>query len=391
MTTNFPDLSQPRKRIDPEDPLWPCALELHRRAIVIDTHSDLPLHILDHRADMGTQRPDGHGDLPRMSAGGLNVQFLAIYVSNSYAAKGALKRAVEMTEVTLAAIDRYADRIALATSPSQALALKRVGKIAAVLALEGGHALEGSLLALDFFHRLGFRYMTLTHIDNNELCDSSTDLPRWNGLSDFGKKVVQQMNRLGMMVDVSHISDAAFWQVLETSTAPVLATHSAARALADQPRNMDDEMIRALAEHGGTIQVCFGSSFLHPEWAARGRKILQEIRAQNISDLQYWYDRWDELQKTDPLPVPTIEDLVAHIDHVVQLTGPAHVGLGSDYDGVSHVPAGLDDVSLLPNITFALLKKGYSEGDIEKILGGNLLRIWQDVERIAACGLSLRA
>lgn len=371
------------KRIYADDPLWDKALALHKRTIVIDTHSDLPLRMLDEGVDMGIRRKDGHEDIPRMLEGGLDVQFLAIYVAGEYAKQGGLKRALEMLEPVQAGLEKYADRIALATSPSEVYRLKRAGKIAAVLALEGGHALEGSLNALRQFYRMGFRYMTLTHISNNDLSDSSTDEPRWNGLSELGKEMVREMNRLGMMVDVSHISDAAFWDVLETSTVPVLATHSSVRAIADLPRNMGDEMIQALAERGGVVQICFGSAFLHPLWAARGTKILTLLREKYNNDVSHWNRLWSEMNEKDPLPSPNVDDVIAHIDHIVQLVGPDYVGLGSDFDGVAYVPSGLDDVSMLPNITFSLLKRGYSESDIEKILGGNLLRVWSEVEKTA--------
>ncbi|MCA9741866.1 MAG: membrane dipeptidase [Deferribacteres bacterium] len=376
--------SQNSSRIHPNDPLWSKALTLHKKAIVIDTHSDLPMRMLDDNVDISKRRDKGHQDIPRMLEGGLDTQFLAIYISNEYAGNSAMKRAIEMVEPVFAALDQHAESIELATSPSDICRLKKEGKIAAVLALEGGHALEGSLLALKLFYRIGFRYMTLTHIRHNDLSDSSTDEPKHNGLSDLGKEMVREMNRLGMMVDVSHISDAAFWDVLKTSSAPVLATHSSAREIASLPRNMSDEMIQAMAERGGVIQLCFGSAFLHPAWAERGKEVFRRINESKSGALDLWSKIWAELNESDPLPQPQIDDLIAHIDHVVKLVGVDHVGLGSDYDGVDYVPEGLDDVSMLPNITFALCKKGYSDAAIEKILGGNLLRLWQEVEKTAA-------
>ncbi len=368
------------KNVNLNGDAWRHSRELHQRAVVIDMHSDLPFRMLDENVDISKRRDDGHEDLPRMREGGLDVQFLAIYVAGAYAKNGGLKRALEMIRVVLDTIDQNPGEIALARSPSEVLTLKRAGKIAGVLALEGGHALENSIGALHMMYRLGVRYMTLTHVNTNDLTDSSTDHARWNGLSDLGKEMVREMNKTGMIVDVSHISDKAFWDVLETSVAPIMATHSSARALADMPRNMTDEMIRATAEHGGMVNINFGSAFLQPEWAERSKEVFEAIRDDHDNDINQWDKLWAELNKKSPLPEPVLDDLIAHIDHIVQMVGPEFVGLGSDYDGVDHVPTGVDDVSMLPNITHALLERGYDEQAVTNILGGNVLRVWREVE-----------
>ncbi len=366
------------------DPLWQKALEIHRRAIVVDTHSDLTSRLVDEGVDIGGRLPDGHQDLPRMQEGGLDVQFFSVYVAARYAKKGGPKRAMEMMDAVYRMVETFPDRIQLATSVSDIYRIVSQGKIAALMGLEGGHALENSMHILRMFHRMGIRYVTLTHSNTNDWCDSSTDQPRWGGLNDLGEKIVAEMNRIGMMIDVSHISDEAFWDVMRVSKAPVIASHSSCRAIANMQRNMSDDMIKALAKNGGVIMINFGSSFLNREWGKRTNYILQQIRDKYRGDFGMWGKMWDEMNQKDPLPPATLKDLIDHIDHVVRLVGPDYVGLGSDFDGVSALPVGMEDVSKLPAITYELLKRGYKEEDIRKILGGNLLRVMSEVERVAA-------
>ncbi|MDQ7064295.1 MAG: dipeptidase [candidate division KSB1 bacterium] len=365
-------------------PLWQKALEIHRRAIVVDTHSDLTSRLVDENVDISKRLPDGHQDLPRMQEGGLDVQFFSVYVAAKYAQKGGPKRAMEMMDAVYRMVEKFPDRMEMASSVSDIYRIVGRGKIAALMGLEGGHALENSPHILRMFYRMGIRYITLTHSNTNDWCDSSTDKPRWGGLNELGEKIIAEMNRLGVMVDVSHISDEAFWDVIRVSKAPVIASHSSCRAIADMQRNMSDDMIKAMAEKGGVIMINFGSSFLNPEWGKRTNYILQQIRDKYRGDFGMWGKMWDEMNKKDPLPPATLKDLIDHIDHVVQLVGPDHVGLGSDFDGVSNLPVGMEDVSKLPAITYELLKRGYKEEDIRKILGGNLLRVMSEVERIAA-------
>ncbi len=367
-----------------DDPIWQKALELHRRAIVVDTHSDLTSRMLDEGVDIGKRLPDGHEDIPRMMEGGLDAQFFSIYVAADYAKKGGPKRALEMMDTLFRAVQAHPDRLQLATSVSDVYRIVGEGKIAALMGLEGGHALQNSLAVLRMFHRLGIRYVTLTHSNTNDWADSSTDQPKWGGLNELGEKIIREMNRIGMIVDISHVSDDTFWDVMRVSKAPVIASHSSSRAIADMPRNMSDDMIKAMAEKGGVIMINFGSSFLNPRWGERTNIILTAVRDKYHGDFSMWDKMWKQMDAKEPLPPATIDDLIANIEHVIQVAGVDHVGLGSDFDGVSNLPVGMEDVTKLPRITYELLKRGHSEDDIMKILGGNILRVFSQVERVSA-------
>ncbi|RMD99914.1 MAG: membrane dipeptidase, partial [Calditrichaeota bacterium] len=366
------------------DPLWKKAMELHRRAIVIDTHSDLTSRIVDEGVDIGKRLPDGHQDIPRMQAGGLDAQFFSVYVAAKYAEKGGPKRALQMMDAVYRAVEKYPDKLQLAVCVSDVYRAVAHGRIAALMGLEGGHGLQNSLEVLRMFYRMGIRYVTLTHSNTNDWADSSTDQPKWGGLNELGEKIVREMNRIGMMVDISHVSDDTFWDVIRISKAPVIASHSSCRAIANMPRNMSDEMIKALAKNGGVIMINFASSFLNPQWGERTNYILQQIRDKYHGDFGMWDKMWNEMNAKNPVPPATLDDLINNIDHVVKLVGPDYVGLGSDFDGVSNLPVGMEDVSKLPWITYKLLQRGYSEEDILKILGGNVLRVFSQVEQVAA-------
>jgi membrane dipeptidase len=360
------------------------ARRIHREAIVVDTHSDTTSRILHSGVDISGRLSDGHQDIPRMVEGGLDAQFYSIYVPSNYAGDGATRRAIEMIDALYRTVDANAEKMELAHSVSDLYRIVGSGKIAALMGLEGGHALENSTGVLRTFHRLGIRYVTLTHIESNDWADSSGGVARWGGLNELGEEMVREMNRIGMIVDVSHVSDETFWDVLRISRAPVIASHSSCRELADWPRNMSDEMIEAMAERGGLIMINFGSPFLHPEWARRIRIIVKAMEEKGDWDFSIWREMWDEMEEKEPAPRVKLSDLIDHIDHTVRIAGPDHVGLGSDFDGVRHLPEGLDDVSDLPAITLALLERGYTEADVRKILGGNLLRVLGEVERAAA-------
>jgi len=378
-----------QEKIDPQ--LWQKALKIHKEAIVIDTHCDTPMLMLERGLDIGHRSEKSNVDLIKMKEGGLDASFFAVFISNRLDNKHPSKKALEIIDEIYRQVEKYSDLAEIAYSPDDIIRIHEKGKKAILIGMENGSPIEGSLRLLRDFYRLGVRYITLTHADNNDICDSSTAKePRWNGLSDFGKKVVREMNRLGMIVDVSHISDKAFWDVLKISKAPVIASHSSVRSLCNVPRNLSDEMIKALAKKGGVIQINFYSGFLDDEYNRKSREIREKLRPQieklreKYKDDQtaYWNAMRELWKKYAPSP-PKIETLIDHIDYVVKLVGVDHVGLGSDYDGASSYPQGLENVSGLPLITYHLLKRGYKEEEIKKILGGNFLRVFREVINVA--------
>jgi membrane dipeptidase len=374
-------------------------MALHKEAIVIDTHNDVTTPILDRGfdLDMDGAAPDArirtHTDLRRMRQGGIDAQFFAIYVAAEFANKGAARRALDMIDAVYEQVRRHSDVLEMAYTSEDIRRIAKKGKIAALMGIEGGHAIENSLGALRMFYKLGVRYMTLTHSNTNDWADSSGDVddPRvrhHDGLTDFGRKIVLEMNRLGMMVDISHVSDKTFYDVIEVSRAPVIASHSSARALADHPRNMTDDMLKAVAKNGGIVMVNFADIFVDPrkaELAKRERAKRRELEAQLPNDpgrLQEEIRKW---RAANPSPGKTpLSMLIDHIAHIARVAGIDHVGLGSDFDGVTGLPEGMEDVSKLPNITYELMKRGFSERDIKKILGENFLRVMSEVERAAA-------
>jgi membrane dipeptidase len=367
---------------------------VHRSAILIDTHNDVTSATVD-GLDIGKRRADGHTDLPRMREGGQGAEFFAVFVAANYVqGNHAANRTLQMIDtVRHDIIERYPRDFLFATTAADIERAHREGKIAALLGIEGGHAIEDSLRLLRDYYALGVRYMTLTHSNSNNWADSSGDPnPPHNGLTDFGKQVVAEMNRLGMLVDISHVSDKTFWDALEASKAPVFASHSSCRALANIPRNMTDEMIVALAKKGGVMQINFGCDFLSQKSA--------DATAQRRPEMSKAMAELQEKYKDDPagraearkklfaemgrgMARATLDDVVAHIDHVVKIASVDAVGLGSDFDGVGCVPEGLDDVSKWRNLTRALLERGYSPADIRKIYGGNLLRVMRAAEKAA--------
>jgi membrane dipeptidase len=369
------------------------AEQLAREILIVDTHIDLPERLAEKMADVCVATPDGDFDYPRAKAGGLKAPFMAIYVGadveEGTKAREEADRRIDMVEAIAA---KCPDKFALARSPGEVREVVASGRIALPMGMENGAPIVGDLGAIEHFRQRGIRYVTLTHSENNGLSDSSfATTTKWNGLSPFGKQVVAELNRLGIMVDVSHLSDDAARQAIELSKAPVIASHSGCRHFTPGwQRNIDDPEIRAIAAKGGVVQINFGSMFLRGDaqkqstesWAAI-RKYADEHKlkrgdpeARRFRE-QYW--------KEHPRIYGDVSDLVAHIDHVVKIAGVDHVGLGSDFEGVGdNLPAGLKDVSGYPNVIRALLEKGYSETDIRKICGENLLRVWSEVERLAA-------
>jgi len=374
------------EKIDPK--LWKKALKIHDKAIVIDTHCDTPMAMLSNDLDIG-QRNEGKSevDLLRMKEGGLDSMFFAVYVSNNQDDKNPARDALETIDEIYRQVGKYPQLAEMAFSPNDIRRIHQTGKRAILIGMENGSPIEDSLRILRDFYRLGARYITLTHNNNNSICDSSTAKePRWNGLSPFGKEVVQEMNRIGMMIDVSHISDKAFQDVIRESKAPVFASHSCVRSLNDVPRNMSDDMIKALAQKGGIIQLNFYVAFLDREYNKKQMEIekilepgIKRLRELYKDDRKSFWAEYQKLWKQYPIPMPPIDILLDHIDYVVKLVGIDYVGLGSDYDGAGGYPLGLHDASGYPLITYHLLKRGYSEKDTRKILGGNFLRFFQQV------------
>lgn len=375
-----------------EDPAQ-AASELVAKYPLIDTHIDVPYRVQEKWADVTRAAPDGQFDYPRAKAGGLDIPFMSIYTPASLeAVGGSFQLANVLIDGVEAMVTRAPDRFMMVHSTSDVDAARAQGKIGLALGMENGSPLEGKLEHVAHFAQRGIRYITLAHSLSNHLSDSSFDTARPNGgLSAFGREVVGEMNRLGVMVDVSHLSDEAFYQVLEVSRAPVIASHSSARHFVPGfERNMSDDMIRALAENGGVIQINFGSSFITPE----ANEYLVRIRAERKAYLEeHGFDAggpeeeaWNEAFRAEnTISFANLGQVADHFDHVISLVGVDHVGIGSDFDGVGDtLPVGLKDVRAYPNLVAEFLCRGYSEEDIAKILGGNLLRAWRAVEAYSA-------
>ncbi|MEA2239329.1 MAG: rane dipeptidase [Thermoanaerobaculia bacterium] len=359
-------------------------------SITVDTHADTPSEFLDHPFDLGALNSRGHFDYPRMKAGGLDAEFFAAYVPAKYANRGAAAYCLKIMETIHEMVDAYPTWVRFATSTAGIRAAVDANRRAILIGIEGGHAIEDSLDLLRAFYRFGARYMTLTHTNTNNWADSSGDEGKHNGLTPFGKQVVLEMNRLGMLVDVSHVSDKTFYDVIEASKAPVIASHSSSRALAHVPRNMTDEMLVALAKNGGVAMVNFYPVFLSDEVAKaskeREEKLKPEIAALKAKDPLEGPEYQEGLRKlmdANPLPKVSWTVIVDHIDHMVKIAGIDHVGLGSDFDGIPAVPAGMEDVSKLPVIRAELKRRGYSEGDVRKIMGENFMRVFAAAEKVA--------
>lgn len=351
--------------------------------IVLDSHCDTPSQIQRLR-NVCIRNRHGHVDFPRMKEGGVDASFFALYVSPSYKREEATVQALNLLDGVLDSVRRSQGAAVLALTPEDAVTNKSLGRLSVFLGIENGSAIQDSMDLLHGFHDKGVRYMTLCHSADNLICDScASKVKTWGGLSPFGRDVIRKMNNLGMMVDVSHISDDSFYDVLEVSTKPVVATHSCCRALSDHPRNMTDEMIVALAKNGGVIQINFYPVFLDASFAKElsSSGIIEEgekIEAEFIADpsdenkRSAWYEIVEKLKK---LPRPSYRKIVDHIDHVVRLVGINHVGIGSDFDGIDVTPQGMEDITDVPKIFEEMRLRGYSEEDISKVAGGNFLRV----------------
>ncbi len=356
------------------------ALFLHAQSIGIDTHLDVAQRVLVEGVDLANRLKDGQVDIPRLHAGGMNAPFFALWVPTYYKGAEAVRRTLDLRDAMQTLLEKHPGQIELAVNAADIERITKAGKIAAVLSLEGGHQIDDDLRVLRMYQRMGIRAMTLTHFRNNNWADSSTDKPQHNGLTDFGKQVVREMNRIGMIVDISHVSDKTFYDALAVSTKPVIATHSSCRALNDVPRNMTDDMLRAVAKNGGVVSINFYPGFVNPKDASTARKLINQQIAHEPNSSGAALDAYaknahfNELRNMKPA-VATIDDVVAHIDHAVKIAGVDHVGIGSDFDGIDSVPKGLEDISKMPRLAAALKQKGYSESDIQKIWGGNVLRV----------------
>ncbi len=375
-------------------PVSDKAKKLHFSSIVIDTHDDTTQRLLDPSFDITVPHSDGNIDAPRMRDGGLDALFFSIWMDGKIMGPQAVQKALDQIDAVREMVRKHPNQFLLATTANDIRAAKKEHKIAALIGVEGGHMMGNDLAVLRAYAALGVRYMTLTHMVNTEWADSSTDTSAHNGLTDFGKNVVREMNRLGIIVDISHVADKTFYDALAVTKAPVIASHSSCRALCDTPRNMTDEMLRALAKNGGVVQINYHVGFLsqefrnfekaHPEME-KGIRAEIDKRCGTNEACKAWSG--DEVVRdymvTGKLPKVEWTLIVAHIDHAVKIAGIDHVGLGSDFDG-ANMPIGMEDATHLPQITDALLKKGYSESDIRKILGENTLRVLSEVQRVSS-------
>ncbi|HKT86838.1 MAG TPA: dipeptidase [Candidatus Sulfotelmatobacter sp.] len=369
------------------------AHKLHFSSIVLDTHDDTTQRFFTKDFDLGKRNPDGSIDIPRMKEGGMNAIFFSVWIDGRTMGPPAVQKALDQIDAIHQNVLRNAKDMEFARTAADVRRIHAEGKIAALIGVEGGHMIGNDIRVLRMFGDLGVRYMTLTHFYNDEWADSSTAKPEHNGLTDFGKEIVREMNRQGIMVDISHVSDKTFYDALDVSKAPLIASHSSCRALCNHPRDMSDDMIKALAAKGGVIQINYEKSFIDQAYKDASDKLSGGVVAQmeaitkacnndetcigkKLNDIQ------KQLTAEGKLPRVGWERIIDHIDHAVKLVGADHVGLGSDFDGAS-MPDGMEDCTHLPQITEALMRKGYSDADIQKILGGNLLRVMEQTEQVS--------
>jgi membrane dipeptidase len=381
----------------------PDSSAVHNSAIVIDTHADTPGRFVDEAFDPATDSGKAHWDLAKANSGNLGAEFFSVWVDPLQYKDHYARRALDMIDSVHEAALKHPRELVMAYSVSDIVATRSGPnkRVAALIGIEGGHAIEGDIRVLRDFYRLGARYMTLTWANSNELGQSSGDVkigdngkPNDPGLTDFGRDVVREMNRLGMIVDISHVSDRSFYNALVASRAPVMASHSSSRAIANHPRNMTDDMLVALARNGGVAQVNFYCGFIsaeynakskafeeaHPAELKRAKELLSAPKTpQAIAELEKF-----QAMKDAAVPRPPLSALIDHFDHMIKIAGVEHVGVGSDFDGVDCLPQGIDGVQDLPKITAELMRRGYSAVDLHKILGGNMLRVFGDVERVAS-------
>ena len=369
------------------------ARKLHFSSIVLDTHDDTTQRFFSKNFDLAKRNPDGHIDIPRMKEGGMSAIFFSIWIDGRTMGPPAIQKALDQIDAVHENVRKNSRDMMFARTAADVRKAHAEGKIAALIGVEGGHMIGNDIRMVRIFSDLGVRYMTLSHFYNDEWADSSTDKPVHNGLTDYGKEIVREMNRQGMMVDISHVSDKTFYDALEVSKAPLIASHSSCRAICNHPRDMTDDMIKALAAKGGVIQINYEKSFIDESYRQASEKVsggvvamFDQLKKQCGDDEECLGKKMNEMEKQataeGKLPHVSWEKIIDHIDHVVKLAGADHVGLGSDFDGAT-MPEGMDDCTHLPRITEALMRKGYTDNDIRKILGGNLLRVMEQAEKVS--------
>lgn len=369
------------------------ASKLHKSVPLIDGHNDLPWQYREKvkrkfsELDVSKPQPQLMTDIARLRAGGVGGQFWSVYVPVDFEGADAVPATLEQIDVVYELVRLYPETFEVALTADDVERVFASGKIASMIGMEGGHSIDGSLATLRMFYRLGARYMTLTHSRNTPWADSATDEPLLGGLSEFGREVVREMNWLGMLVDLSHVSPATMHDALDTAVAPVIFSHSSARALCDHPRNVPDDVLKRLPANGGVVMVTFVPSFVSPQVKAHDerrdeeRKRLRGLPGATDESVSETLRTWD---RSNPAPRATLAQVADHIDHIRKVAGIDHLGLGSDFDGITSVPEGLEDVSKFPDLTRELLRRGYSDEDIQKILGRNLLRVMRSVEETSA-------
>jgi membrane dipeptidase len=377
----------PVKNVEAGNPelLEEKAERLSQELLLIDTHIDVPYRLLKKWEDISGRTEKGHFDYVRAKEGGLNVPFMSIYVAAEYQkAGGSKEKADELIDLVKGIAEKWPQKFAMAYFTSDVLDQFNKGLISLPMGMENGAPIEDDINNLKYFYDRGIRYITLCHSKWNQICDSSYDPDKhWNGLSAFGKEVIEEMNRLGILIDISHVSDSAFYQVLDVSKTPLIASHSSCRNFTPGfERNMSNDMIKELAANGGVIQINFGSYFINGEFQEKMSVAWENVERSAMSDEES-YKYLEQYMKDNDVPVAQIEEVADHIDHVVNLVGIDFVGIGSDYDGVNGLPDGLGNVSTYPNLIRVLLERGYTEEDIEKIMSANFLRVWKKAEQIA--------
>ncbi len=388
---------------DADAKMWAKALAIHRKAIIVDGHNDIVSPMTDDDFDLGTSGlgkihlTDGtpyHTDITRFKAGGMTGEFFAIYVSgDTWKAGRAMSRAIDMVDAVYREVEKHPKELTMCTTAADIRRAKKSGKLCVLMGIEGGYVIENSLAALREFYRLGVRYMTLTHNVTHDWADAHRDTPKHNGLSDFGKEVVREMNRLGMFIDISHVSVKVMNDALDVSTAPIIASHSSARALNDHTRNVPDDVLKRVAKNGGVVMVNFYPGFLDArtnkevnERDARLKPQIDALQAQYKDDPKEFNIAQAKLLEANPIYMPSYTRIVDHIDHIKKVAGIDHVGIGSDFDGVPMLPEGMHGAEDLVLITYEMLRRGYTETEIRKVLGENLLRAMSQMEGVAKIG-----